>query len=74
MTAWVTWINLGWSEVFYQQWLHAFILAWPAAALISLFSAPEIHKLATTLSNKIKNKSKAELTGKDNEHSKNKLR
>ncbi len=61
MTAWVTWINLGWSTEFYQQWLHAFILAWPAAALISLFSAPEIHKLATTLSNRVK--SKTELKG-----------
>jgi hypothetical protein len=54
MTAWVTWINLGWSAEFYQQWLHAFILAWPAAALISLFTAPEIHKLATSLSTKIR--------------------
>ena len=53
MTAWVTWINLGWTSEYYQQWLHAFILAWPAAALISLFSAPEIHKLATSLSTKI---------------------
>ncbi|PKG80758.1 hypothetical protein CXF85_21845 [Colwellia sp. 75C3] len=61
MTAWVTWINLGWSPEFYQQWIHAFILAWPAAALISLFSAPEIHKLTTVMSNKVQ--SKAELKG-----------
>lgn len=52
MTAWVTWINLGWSTEYYQQWFHAFILAWPAAILISLFTAPEIHKLATSLSTK----------------------
>ena len=56
MTAWVTWINLGWSLNFYQQWFHAFILAWPAAALISLFSAPEIHKLTTILSRRIESK------------------
>lgn len=52
MTAWVTWINLGWSTEYYHQWFHAFICAWPAAALISLFSAPEIHKLATKLNGK----------------------
>jgi len=57
MTAWVTWINLGWSTAFYQQWFHAFVLAWPAAVLISLFTAPELHKLATVLSDKIKFKS-----------------
>jgi hypothetical protein len=63
MTAWVTWINLGWSNEYYQQWLHAFILAWPAAALISLFSAPEIHKLATALSNRVKAKPTTALKG-----------
>jgi len=54
MTAWVTWINLGWSTAYYQQWFNAFILAWPAAALISFCTAPEIHKLATSLSTKIR--------------------
>jgi hypothetical protein len=53
MSAWVTWINLGWSADFYQQWLHAFTLAWPAAALIALISSPEIHKLASYLVRKI---------------------
>jgi hypothetical protein len=53
MTAWVTWINLGWSTDFYQQWFHAFLLAWPAAALISLLTAPEIHKFSTVWSHKI---------------------
>ena len=56
MTAWVTWINLGWSTEYYLQWLHAFTLAWPAAALISLFTAPEIHKLATSLSTQLAKK------------------
>jgi hypothetical protein len=54
MTAWVTWINLGWTDDFYQQWCHAFMLGWPAAATISLFSAPEIHKLATFITQKTK--------------------
>lgn len=53
MTAWVTWINLGYSVHFYQQWFHAFILAWPAAALIALFTSPEIHKLASYFVNKM---------------------
>lgn len=53
MTAWVTWINLGWSTGYFQQWFHAFAFAWPAAGLISLFSAPEIHKLATKISHRL---------------------
>ncbi len=49
MTCWVTWINLGWTEQFYSQWFNAFILAWPAAALISFFVGPEAHKLSVKL-------------------------
>ncbi|MEH6446381.1 MAG: DUF2798 domain-containing protein [Oceanospirillaceae bacterium] len=56
MTAWVTWLNLGWSVLFYQQWLHAFMLAWPAAALISLFCAPTTYRVSIVLSDKIQKK------------------
>ncbi len=45
MTAWVTLINLGRSEAFYTHWFTAFILAWPAAALIAFVCAPKIKKL-----------------------------
>lgn len=54
MTAWVTWINLGWSDEFYRQWGHAFMLGWPAAAIISLLSAPEIHRFTTYIVQKTK--------------------
>ncbi len=49
MTCWVTWLNLDWNPNFLGQWMHAFSLAWPAAAIIAFFIAPEIHKLATKL-------------------------
>ncbi|WP_293267832.1 DUF2798 domain-containing protein [Neptunomonas sp.] len=49
MTCWVTWINLGWTENFLTHWLHAFILAWPAAGLISFFIGPGIYKMAERL-------------------------
>ena len=34
MSCWVTWVNLGLSEVFVERWMNAFVLAWPAAAII----------------------------------------
>ncbi len=40
MTLWVTYINLGSTPNFLQLWGHAFLLAWPAAAVISFFTAP----------------------------------
>ncbi len=45
MTAWITLINLGLSEAFYTQWFTAFLLAWPAAALIAFVCGPEVQKL-----------------------------
>ncbi|MCE0555967.1 DUF2798 domain-containing protein [Motilimonas cestriensis] len=50
MTMWVTWLNLGATTHFVQHWLKAFILAWPAAAVISMMFAPRIHRLAGKLS------------------------
>ncbi|MBD1582600.1 DUF2798 domain-containing protein [Pseudoalteromonas sp. S16_S37] len=49
MTLWVTYINLGVSSHFLLDWGKAFILAWPAAAVISFFSAPIAQKLTTKL-------------------------
>lgn len=46
MTAWVTWINLGFVEGFVWKWGTAFITAWPAAAIISFAFGPTIHLLA----------------------------
>lgn len=43
MTAWVTYINLGWSELYFQQWMNAFILASQAAFVISFVVARRLH-------------------------------
>jgi len=51
MTCWVTWINLGWSQEFYTQWFTAFLLAWPAAALIAFVCGSEIQKLTQKILN-----------------------
>lgn len=45
MTAWVTWLNLGLIEGFFEKWMAAFIVAWPAAALISLLFGPWAQRL-----------------------------
>ena len=45
MTAWVTWLNLGWSSVYVTRWLHAFVAAWPAAFLIVVVLAPAVQRL-----------------------------
>ncbi|WP_414831019.1 DUF2798 domain-containing protein [Alteromonas sp. H39] len=51
MTGWVTYLNLGVTEIFFQNWTKAFILAWPAAFLIALFCSGLVGRMATTLSN-----------------------
>ena len=53
MTAWVTWINLGGSSRFLLQWLQAFILAWPAAAVIAFVCGPEVQKLTLKILQRI---------------------
>ncbi|BBN83653.1 hypothetical protein PA25_36380 [Pseudoalteromonas sp. A25] len=49
MTLWVTYINLGVSAHFFANWGKAFVLAWPAAAVISFFSAPIAQKITNKL-------------------------
>ncbi|NOU52304.1 DUF2798 domain-containing protein [Pseudoalteromonas sp. JBTF-M23] len=49
MTLWVTYINLGITSHFLLNWGKAFILAWPAAAVVSFFSAPIAQKLTNKL-------------------------
>lgn len=53
MSGWVSYVNLGLVEGFASYWLHAFVLAWPAAAMISFLSGPEIQKLSKYLANKL---------------------
>lgn len=50
MTGWVTYLNLGITEFFVQNWTKAFLLAWPAAFLIALFCSELVGKLSTKLS------------------------
>ncbi|MEZ9232089.1 DUF2798 domain-containing protein [Vibrio amylolyticus] len=49
MTLWVTWINLGFVANFTLFWGKAFVLAWPAAALISIVFSPYVHTLTAYL-------------------------
>ena len=51
MTFWVTWLNLGFQEQFLTSWRTAFLLAWPAAAAISIALGPRIQSLTEKLSN-----------------------
>ncbi|NQZ33396.1 MAG: DUF2798 domain-containing protein [Oceanospirillaceae bacterium] len=53
MSGWVSYVNLGLVEGFASYWLHAFALAWPAAALISFLCGPEIQKLSKFLADKL---------------------
>lgn len=49
MSCWVTFINLGLAEAFVTQWMKAFQLAWPAAALIAFFLGPAVQKATAFL-------------------------
>lgn len=53
MSAWVTFINVGLIDDFVNYWMSAWLLAWPAAGLISFISGPRIHKLAHQISEKV---------------------
>ena len=52
LSAWVTYVNLGFSGTFVQSWLTAFINAWPAAFLVAFTVAPPIRSVITKLINK----------------------
>ena len=40
MTAVITYMNIGWVSDFVTRWLHAFIVAWPLAALAAFIALP----------------------------------
>jgi len=52
MTAWVTWINLGFVGGFVWKWGTAFFTAWPAAATIAFVLGPTIHLLTDRILSK----------------------
>jgi len=49
MTGYVTWLNLGFSELYLAQWLRAFCMAWPAAGLIAFTFGPIAQRWAHRL-------------------------
>jgi hypothetical protein len=52
MSAWVTFINVGFIDNFIDYWMSAWILAWPAAGVISFVCGPRAHQLAHEISKK----------------------
>lgn len=46
MTAWVTWLNLGFTTDYPAHWLRAWMSAWPVAGLISFTFAPFVQKFS----------------------------
>jgi Protein of unknown function (DUF2798) len=49
MTAFVTLVNMGFSEGFFTRWGHAFIMAWPVAMVCVLLFAGRIRGLVAKL-------------------------
>jgi hypothetical protein len=49
MSAWVTWLNLGFVSDYVSRWLHALAAAWPCAFAIVVLAAPEVQNLARRL-------------------------
>ncbi len=49
MSAWVTFINIGLVNDFFHYWMSAWLLAWPAAGIISFVSGPRVNKSAHQL-------------------------
>ena len=40
MTAVITFINLGFSENYFRQWIQAFVIAWPLASCVAFLAVP----------------------------------
>lgn len=40
MTAFVTWLNLGFVPDFFGRWMHAWAIAWPLAYCAALIATP----------------------------------
>jgi len=53
MSCWVTFINLGWSGDFLGQWMGAFRLAWPAAAVTAFFLGPPVQRATVFIAGRL---------------------
>ncbi|MEM5582251.1 MULTISPECIES: DUF2798 domain-containing protein [unclassified Roseibium] len=52
MSCWVTFLNLGLTDVFFEKWMDAFRLAWPAAAVIAFLLGPPVQKATAFLTSR----------------------
>lgn len=46
MSAWVTWLNLGFGPAYLPNWLKAFLAAWPAAFSIVVIFGPTVQRIS----------------------------
>ncbi|BDX01366.1 MAG: DUF2798 domain-containing protein [Marinomonas sp.] len=53
MSAWITYVNIGVRSDFVSIWMHAWVLAWPAAGIISFIAGPFLHGLAHKIAAKL---------------------
>ncbi|MBI3774587.1 MAG: DUF2798 domain-containing protein [Gammaproteobacteria bacterium] len=49
MTAAITYMNLGGVADFVARWLHAFVIAWPIAALAASVALPLSQRITRTI-------------------------
>jgi len=52
MSAWVTFINIGLVADFTDYWLPAWLLAWPAAGVVSFICGPTVQQLSHKITKK----------------------
>ncbi|WP_166114983.1 DUF2798 domain-containing protein [Pseudoalteromonas sp. Z9A5] len=45
LSAWVTYVNLGFTVTFYHTWFNAFVNAWPIAFVVAFLVASPIRVL-----------------------------
>lgn len=53
MSAWITYMNIGLPADFVSFWMQAWILAWPAAGVISFIAGPFINNVSQKIANKL---------------------
>ena len=49
MTAVITYMNIGWVPDFITRWLHAFVVAWPLAALAAFIALPVSQRITRAI-------------------------
>lgn len=49
MTAFITWLNLGWRPDFLKLWARAFAIAWPVASMAAFVASPIAPKITQAI-------------------------